>query len=69
MTEHRDAIMHHAHPDRARLVWESAAGPVLVEDMGAEWLRRAIARAERQGIPSPALPAMRARLATLEAGR
>lgn len=62
---HRDAILHHANPDRAKLVWESARGPVLVEEMDADHLRNAIAFAEREGFASEALPAMRARLAAL----
>lgn len=62
----REAILHHDNPERERLVWESAYGPVLVEDMDAKWLRNAIRFAENSGFESPALPAMRERLRRLE---
>jgi len=65
--QHRANLMHHANPERPRLVWESARGPVLVEEMDVEWLERAIPVAERIG--SPALDAMRARLDQLRRPR
>lgn len=61
-----DHVTHLLSPDRERLVWESATGPVVVEQMAPAHLRAAIAYAARAGIDSPALPAMRERLARLE---
>jgi hypothetical protein len=66
MSTPREAIMHHDNPDRAKLVWESATGPVLVEEMTAVHLRNAIAFAERVGFESEALPTMRDRLRRLQ---
>jgi len=61
-----DARHHQLNPERRKLVWESADGPVLVEDMSAEHLRKALAFAERTSFPSEALPAMRERLKNLK---
>jgi hypothetical protein len=63
-TTQRAAILHFGNPDRDKLVWESARGPVLVHEMSADWLRRAIPVAEK--LNSPALTTMRSRLKQLE---
>ncbi len=62
---HRDTILHHDNPDRALLVWESAAGPILVEEMTKDHLEKALAKAYRVGFISLAIPNMQARLAHL----
>mgnify|MGYP001581942596 FL=1 len=64
MSSERAMLMHQLNPERPKLVWESANGPVLVQEMDALWLRRSIPVAVKIG--SPALPAMRARLAELD---
>ena len=64
---HREIILSHGHPDRHKLVWESAGGPLLVEEMDAGHLRNALAFAARTGFKSGAIPAMRERLSRLDA--
>lgn len=63
MATGRASILDLNNPDREKLVWESARGPVPVEEMSASWLSRAINVAE--WTKSPALPAMRERLTRL----
>lgn len=67
MSDHRAHVLHPLNPDRPALVWESARGPVLVAEMTADHLRAAVEMCARRGFDSLALPAMRARLASLEA--
>ena len=59
---HRTTQLHHENPDRAKLVWELANGPILVADMSLEHIEKALAFADRAGFESDAIPAMRARL-------
>ena len=60
---HRTTQLHHENPDRAKLVWESAKGPILVAEMTLDHIKKALAFADRTGFESAAIPAMRARLA------
>lgn len=64
--QHRQLLMHTMNPERSKLVWEGANGPVLIEDMTKRHIQNALVFAERLCLDSPALPAMRERAKTLE---